>query len=485
MIARVFREICRQHAERPALSELELQFSYTTLARRIDSLAIVLVGTHQLKPTNPVAIQLPNSADFAVSFFALMQLGSPAILLSTHWKGPEIQEVLNQVPVQAVISSRGLLPRWEETSLDKSVPRLAAEDFLQEHGSGTSRPCAQFPPVPAGTQPAIIFCTAGTTGRPKLVVRSHENLLANAANVAERLALQPGSRTLAVVPFYHANGFSNCLLLPLLSGSSIFLMRRFEPESLAMLVEQKQIEVLMGSPFIYEQLVEAGKGVYGSVHTALTSGAPLPPRVEQECRQHLGLRVRQLYGSSETGTIAIQPNRDGQPAGSVGVPLSRVEIRILGPNRLPLPAGTSGEIAVRSPAVMSGYWESGGLSRTGFQGDFFMTGDLGFLTGEGELVLQGRAKPVINVGGIKVDPEEIARVIREIPGVLGCKVYGVSHPVQTEIIAASIQCDPNKPVERKQVVEHCRQHLAEFKIPRQIFFSQESGDPILGNTGRI
>jgi acyl-CoA synthetase (AMP-forming)/AMP-acid ligase II len=261
-------------------------------------------------------------------------------------------------------------------------------------------------------------------------------------------------------------------------------MRQFDPETTASLIRQHQIEVLVGSPFIFEALARTGSGSFRSVHTALSSGAPLPPRVEQDCFRHLGLRVRQLYGSTETGTIAIQSQRDDQAAGSMGSPLPRVEIRILGPDLLPLPEGESGEISVKSPALMSGYWENGAASRSGFHGDFFRTGDLGFLTAGGELVLQGRAKPMINVGGIKVDPEEIAMVIRKIPGVLSCKVYGVSHPAQTEIIAVSLQCDPERTVDRSQVVDHCRQHLSEHKIPRQIFFSRGTDDVLLGKSNR-
>lgn len=473
-------DACARHAGRPALIKDGQPIRYDELAGRVETLASRLLTLLWPRPGDVVALQLANSADFVAVFFALMRLGVAVVLLNTRWKAAETSRALNGLPIKALITSREILAQEEGDDNTHGVPRWATEELMSVSPGG--RTSATVPPAAetAGDRAALLLCTSGTTGLPKLAVRSHQGLLANAANVAGALGVSPGCRVLSVVPFYHANGFSNCLFMPLLYGATLCVMRAFDPAELAAVVAREKVDLLVGSPFIYSQLAGGRAADYASVRTAISSGAALPAETESACRERLGLCIRQLYGSSETGTIVIQSPFDNQPGHPIGLPLPGVEISILDLARRPVPPGGEGEIAVRSPAVMSGYWGPAGLSRAGFENGFFRTGDLGCLDGRGRLVLRGRVKKHINVGGVKVDPEEIAQVLRRLPGVEGCCVHGVPHPVQTEVVAATVTVKADAQLSRRDVVAHCRRHLAESKIPRQIIFSSAALDDILG-----
>jgi long-chain acyl-CoA synthetase len=297
-------------------------------------------------------------------------------------------------------------------------------------------------------------------------------LIAGATNTAQALGLQPGRRFLGAVPFYHANGFSNCMLLPLANGATVVLMRRFTPGGLVDLLQREAIQVLIGSPAMFSLLVDhcpLSLGFSG-IETCLSSGAPMPPELITLCESRLGLGVRQLYGSTETGTVSIQPADERGGAGDVGRPLPSVEVRIVHEDGRELPPGEIGEVLVKAPTAMRGYLGEPPFEPRAVPAGFVPTGDLGRLDERGHLVMAGRHRRVVNVSGIKVDPTEVENVLREIPEVRACRVLAANDHRHLEIVKAIIAVASGASLSRPQVVGHCRKHLAEYKIPRVIEF---------------
>jgi acyl-CoA synthetase (AMP-forming)/AMP-acid ligase II len=277
-------------------------------------------------------------------------------------------------------------------------------------------------------------------------------------------------RMLSVAPFYHAFGFHSCMVLPLLHGATAVLLPSFTPASLGAVVARERIQFLMASPFIYAMLLEKGvsRDSFASVEVAVSSGARMSPDLLCRCADRLGLRVLQLYGTSETGALAIESPGVPVQTGVAGHPIRSVEIRILDEHGHGLGPGCTGEVAVRGPGVMTGYVGEPDLNREVFLDGFFRTGDLGKLDPSGVLILSGRCQAILHVGGIKVDPAEIEEVLLEMPEVRDCVVHGVHDERQGEIVAAVIAVRPGCALGRQAVVAHCRQRLAEFKIPRRI-----------------
>jgi long-chain acyl-CoA synthetase len=274
------------------------------------------------------------------------------------------------------------------------------------------------------------------------------------------------------MPFHHVGGFDNCMALPLLFGATAVVLPSFTPAAAEAAVAQERVQLLMGSPFIYSMLLEsnANRASFASVETAISFGAPMAQDLARRAEERLGLRVRQHYGTTETGVIAIQSTDTPFQPGIAGQIAASAEVHILDERGEPLGIGCSGEVAVRGPGVVTGYLNEPDLNRELFRDGFFRTGDLGRLDASGTLILCGRSKMVLNLGGIKVDPAEIESVLLEMPEVRDCIIHGVADARQGEIITVTIGVRPGFTLSRQAVVAHCRRRMAEFKIPRQIEF---------------
>jgi long-chain acyl-CoA synthetase len=259
------------------------------------------------------------------------------------------------------------------------------------------------------------------------------------------------------------------------------LMRKFVSRQLIELVQKERISVLIGSPFIFRVLAEHVEDPlsFASVRICLSSGAPMPRNLTERFLNEFSLTVRQQYGSSETGTIAIEAEDEALGA-TVGPPLANVEVKIIGETGAELPAGETGEILVKSATMTNGYVGEHVDNRKFFHQGFFRTRDLGFIDQRGNLVLTGRMKRLINVAGIKVDPVEVENVLKSHPGVKDVSVHAEIGKLEMEVLKATIVALPGSGLSRSKIIKHCRAHLAEFKIPRIIEFKASLPVNLLG-----
>jgi long-chain acyl-CoA synthetase len=475
MITDRFELVRRQHAGSPAVIDGEEELTYRELGSRTDACARFLSRALQPAPGDVVAVSLPNCWEFVACCFAIVRAGAIMMPLNPQWRPRELGSLGGRVPLSAAITTEALAERWKGIVPPDRVI-VADEPGVQQawRRPPPGEPSASCPPRrDLADEPALYLTTSGSTGRPKLVPRTHRIALAGAGNVGGALGLPAGRRLLSVIPFHHSNGFSNCLLMPLLHGASLVLMRNFTPAGLVDAVARRRAQVLIASPFLLSLLVDHGAGpeYFSSVDLCISSGAPLSRELAALVKARLGMRVRQLYGSTETGTVSIERDGGSQDEGSVGKPLNGVEVRILDNDGGELGAGETGEIAVRSGAVMPGYLDDPEENARRYHSGFFLTGDLGRLAPDGSLVIAGRKRRWINLAGVKVDPVEIEQILRMLPQVAECRVDGAAGPRQSEMIRAEIAFHPGQSLGRGEVVAHCRMHLAEYKIPRVIEFT--------------
>jgi len=250
-------------------------------------------------------------------------------------------------------------------------------------------------------------------------------------------------------------------------------------------IRDHRIQVLMGSPFLYTMLAESGaaRASFESVEIAVSFGAPMPPKTAAACESMLGLRIRQLYGCTEAGVITIQRAGSAFRPGSVGYPVESAEVRILGDRGEWLGAGSTGSLAVRGAGVIPAYFDRADSDTKVFQDGFYITGDLARMEPDGELMLCGRSKAMINISGIKVDPVEVEHVLLLLPKIRACNVRGVHDDRQGEVIEALIELRPGCALTRRDVIAHCRAHLSESKIPRRIEFSLAASMDAAGKRG--
>jgi long-chain acyl-CoA synthetase len=385
--------------------------------------------------------------------------------VNTRWRRQEVQWLAENLPLTCVLTTEDLREAWLGVSEHLPPERVVSVAGIE---TGSARPASQREPFK--DHPLVYYLTSGSTGRPKIAQRTHNNLLVAADNVGQVLGVKPGMRFLGAVPFHHPTGLSNCILLALMNGASIVTMRSFHPRDLMEVVRSEKVEVINASPFVFRTVVESVSDAraFRTVKICTSSGAPMPAEVTQQCRESLGLVVRQLYGSSETSTISIETADATGIEGSAGKILPHVQVRILRPDESLAPPGEAGEIAVRSPAMTPGYVGEPESIERNMADAFYRTGDRGWTDGGGNLFITGRLKRVINVGGSKVDPVEIEKALAAMPEVQKCLVSGIASSRQTEIIAAQIVPRPGQHLSRAQVVEYLRGVLAEYKIPRVI-----------------
>jgi long-chain acyl-CoA synthetase len=480
------REIGRQHRDDAAIIDGDRRMTYGDLLQRIDVARGRLERALTPEPGAVIAASLGNSWQFVACFFAVAELGGVFMPCNPQWRAPELRWFARRLGFRAIITEPAFRAAWEE--IREVLPRgsvvtvdeVTGGGEAGGAGSGATRAMAE-------DAPALYLSTSGSTGTPRIVIRSRGNLLAGARNVARGLGIGPGRRFLSAVPFHHANGFSNCLLMPLLSGATIVPVRQFTPGACAELIRRERVDVLIGSPVIYALLLDgvADGALLSSLELCFSAGARMPEMVAELWRKRFGLRVRQWYGTTETGVVSIDRVGDEPRPGAeacVGAPVPGVEVECLDPDGNALGPRVTGELAVRSPTLMSGYAGEPESSQRALHRGFFRTGDIGQIDAEGNLYLSGRVRGAINVAGVKVDPVEVERAVEALPGVSACRVDAVASPKEGEVIRARIVVDQGLRMTRRDVIEQCRRQLAEYKLPRIVEFVESVSATLAGKT---
>ncbi|HLY20755.1 MAG TPA: fatty acid--CoA ligase family protein [Bryobacteraceae bacterium] len=449
MIAERLREVAEDNPGNLALVDGRERITYGQLLQRIDSAREWLRQRHHIAPGDVVLVSLENSWQLVACFFAIAELGGVCMPVHTGWRAPELRVLHERLKIRVVITGRAI-----------------DDGFGEAPGSPRAHPGDVH-------SPALYLATSGSTGTPRIVPRSHGNLLAGARNVARALNIDPERRFLCVVPFYHSSGFHNSLIVPLLNGARLIVMRNFTPAACARLVRAEGADVLIGSPFIYRMLLEQAQDL-PTLNLCVSAGARMAETLSVAWQERFGTRIRQLYGSTETNVISIDRSTELGPPETVGTPIDEVEVRIL----------DDGEVAVRSPMVMSGYVADPEWNLRVFDGGFFRTGDLGSLDSDGRLRLYGRTRRVVNLAGVKVDPVEIEQVIESLAGVAACQVDAGNGDGESELIRARIEPREGVEMTRAAVIAHCRLRLADYKLPRIIEFVAALPVTLTGKTSR-
>lgn len=354
---------------------------------------------------------------------------------------------------------QGAAPRSDLASL---ADRLAAGLIIGRDLPGLpSLPLrADFPPAPAaGPEGGLMLQSSGTTGMPKIVRRNAKSLRAVARNVADAVGLTPNDVVGAAIPMGHSYGIENALLAPLAAGASIRVFASFEPAAIAS--HLTGITVFPGVPFFFEAISRATAN-RGSLRLAYSAGASLPARTAAAFQDAFGLRLGQLFGTTEVGSVAFaHPDDPAFDPASVGKPMHGVRIRIADGDGRDLPRGAEGQVLIAAPSMLESYADAPlDLTPDGF----FPTGDLGRLDETGQLSITGRLKFIVDVGGLKVNPLEVEAVLASHPRVADCIVLPLSLSETVTRLRALVV--PRAAIDLESLRDFCRARLAPHKVPR-------------------
>lgn len=487
-----------EHAEvRPdhvAVVYEDQRIGFAELVERIERLAAGLADLG-IGPGDAVALLLPNDPTFIVSWHAVTGLGAIVAPVNPAFKQDELEFTFRECNVKAVISDERAAGVCERivAGFDRPVeviPTTAA------HGQSLTLDMLAERSSPARLEersPDEVYLyqfSSGSTGRPKRVPRTHAQCVAEGELYNATFGRDSEDRVFCSIPMFHTYGMGACLFWSATSGATMviledpnpFLLRRHRALEL---IEQERATVYPGVPFNFRLLAEAPAGAdLSSLRLLFSAGTALPRPTFEAFGERFGLLVRQLYGSTEAGFMTA--NFDPDPVAtfeSVGTPAGDVEIRILDEDGDALPTGEEGEVAVSSPAMTDGYSGMEELNREAFRDGYFHTGDLGRLDDEGRLYLTGRKKLLIEVGGYKVDPIEVQDVVVAHPKVREAVVVGAEGSVEGEELVKAVVV-PDEDVDDRELLEFCRERLANFKVPQIVEFREEIPKSPLGKVLR-
>lgn len=457
--------------------------TYSELLDRAGRLAGGL-GALGIESGDRVVLLLPNGARFVEVWWAILCCGAVVVPLNPSTTSEELRFYIDNCGAGCVITDTEHLSSVEALFAGTATRRVAtivcvdaASEGIENYEAliARSRPSVGRAAQALG-RPCAIYYTAGSTGRPKGVVRSHLSVAWGLAMLARRLS--HSDVLLARAPMAHTGGSLTGPFAVLIAGGTLVIASRSDPDTLLGLVQQHRVSRLYLHPVL------SAKGLFASMDRTpfdlsslrclhWTAGS-LPEAIRSEIfRRFPGLPLEVTYGMTEVSNIATYDcdATSARPSNCVGFPWPGSEIGILGADGAYLPPGAGeGEVVVRSPTAMSGYWDAPDLTATAMRGGWLHTGDLGRLGEDGELYLTGRIKDVIKTAGMTVYPAEVEHALAAHSDVLEAVVFGAPHPHWEEAVTAVVALRAGSFVSEAELIEYCRRHLSGYKLPKQVFF---------------
>ncbi|CAD6568031.1 MAG: hypothetical protein ASARMPRED_001389 [Alectoria sarmentosa] len=428
-----------------------------------------------------LSIVLPNSFEFVALFLAISCMRAVAVPLNPALKQDEYGFYLEDLESEIVFVPKGAFCERHAAvlaALDKGVTII--ECCLNDGQIVLDQPAAQ-------QDVALILHTSGTTGRPKAVPLTHQNILASVTNVCATYNLTPHDRTVLIIPLFHIHGLLASTLAPLYSGGTVIIPNRLTPSFWTDFIAYNATWYT-GTPTSHSIILQfpLPKPIPPRLRFIRSGSGPLSPSLHQKLETAFGVPVLDNYALTEAcGQITsnLLPPVLRKP-GSVGT-ATGVAVLILDPQGRPLPPDTEGEICIRGPNVTSGYLDNETANAASFTSDrFFRTGDYGRCDGDGYLFLTGRIKEVINKGGEKISPAELDDVIVQHPAVVEAATFAMEDEMYGQDVAVAVRIFDGEKIDAVGLRRWIRGRVAAFKVPKKIFFVSEIPKTATGKVRR-
>lgn len=466
LLESLFNNAARQPQELAIIDDRG-RYSYGQLAAMTAGLGIYLCAQTS-KPH--VGLLLPASAGYVASFYGTLLAGKSVVPMNYLLGDREIAHVIADSDIDTVITIPLLAGRLK-------AARLNIVDLTQ---FPQTPPAALTPKLPPRNPDdlAVLMYTSGTSGLPKGVMLTYENLQSDVDAAIEYAALRQQHRFLGVIPLFHAFGMTAMMLAPIQLGTSVVYLARFSAVGTLNAIREHKVSILFGVPSMFAALAHL-KGAtpddFKPMYALISGGEPLPPVLYDSFNKRFGVPIYEGYGLTETSpVVTLNVPRDNRP-GSVGKPLPGVTLKIADDSGAALPAEQTGEIWLKGPMIMKGYHNLPDDTAAALTADrFFKTGDLGRIDADGFLHITGRKKEMISVAGEKAYPREIEDTLLRHPAVADTAVLGKKDPARGEVVVAFVIPREGHNPTPDELRGFCRdQGLAQWKCPREIFLVQD------------
>lgn len=514
-LTEAWRARVARHPDAPAIA----YFDTVLTAREVDELSDALAaGFHSLgtRRGDRVGIYLQNIPQFALCLLALWKLGATGLVLNPMYRGQELRRLVDDADAIGIVCADADVPDAAATLTGSSVEwmvstsplafqsrhdprvfpdggrRLTAAEYDLEELIAEFRGIGPRAATQSGEDVALLTYTSGTTGPPKGAMNTHANLLAVTGTYATWIELRPGDAVYAMAPLFHITGAVINATIALLHDALLVMTNRFDPAVAIDAFREHRVTFTIGSITAFNaiaQLPHASREHFASLRSVYSGGAPIPPSTIERFRERFGVYIHNIYGMTETssGVIAVPlgaqaPVDEASGTLSVGVPLPGLDARVVDSSGRVLPAGEQGELVLRGPQIVPGYWRRPEETAAAIPEGWLHTGDGAIIDAEGWVYLVDRLKDQINTSGYKVWPREVEDTLYAHPAVHEVAVVGVPDDYRGEVVVAHVSLKAGALAAPEELIAFARDRLAAYKCPRVV---QVVADLPKTQTGKI
>ena len=437
-----------------------------TTWRELRDAAVACAWRARRDPGGVTLVSAPNGAELLVAILGCLFAGERVLPVSPELRPSELADLAARAGVsRAAVAERAR----RAPAAPPALPLLPLGELASGAGARTvarGLPC----------DGSILLPSSGTTGVPRIARRTLAALEAVGEGSRRAIGIGAGDEMLVAIPLHHSYGIDQAVLTAMLAGCALRIARRFEPTRLRAAL-RGGVSVFPATPFVFDALARTAREAVRlpRLRRAISAGSPLRRRVHERFERAFGVRIGQVYGATEFGSVTWNPPDDaGFDPESVGRPLPGVELRILDASdprvERPLAAGSEGHVAVSAPSMLAEYVDEPGSP---LRGGFFATGDLGRVDASGRLSLTGRLKLIADVGGLKVNPLEVEAALSRHPGVREVLVYATPFTETAERLRAVVVPEDGAEVDAEELRRFAQEQLLPYKVPRSFELRQE------------
>jgi len=472
--------------EKTAIFFKEKSITYEELDHHVLSFSNFL-KEKGVKKGDKIILNASNSPEFLYTYLGTVRNGAVIVPINPSFTIEEMKFIAADSDANFLFIQEAILTK-NGVSADVLSKELGVIVFVINDAllaEIAKAPKVDFDFVTDENDISTFLYTSGTTGVPKAAMLTHKNLLSNTRQCTIGVGTKPEDIFMCVLPMFHVFAFTACQLMPLFLGATVDIVELFTPKVVINNLLERNISIFMGVPAMYMVLIEAGKNniSFPKLRLAVSGGAALPVEVYHQAKSTIHLPIIEGYGLTESSPGAAFNPYDGvQKPGSIGLPLIDMETRIAGPNDEELPVGEVGELLLRGPNVMLGYYKRPEDTATALKNGWLHTGDLAKVDEEGYIYIVDRIKDMVIVSGLNVYPREIEEVLHQHDKIKDVAVIGVADRLRGETVVAYVILKDGETADQKEILGWLETRLAVYKRPKRVVFMDELPR---NNTGKI
>jgi len=464
--------------DRPAIIFEGSELSYRELNLRANRLANALKA-NGVQGGDRIALYLPNIPNFAICYVAALKAGAVAVSINSIFKSEEVKYIVNDSGATILFTVGELLhnvPRADCPSLKHLVVcegdaegNVSLEEWLSRGASDARAMDLDR------EDPAVLLYTSGTTGFPKGATLTHGNVVSNIYATMHHAGFRHDDRMMLFLPLFHVFGQNFIMNATFNACATLVLHRRFVPDQVLDSIQRHRATMFFAVPTIFINLLSTDLSRYdlSSIRYDFSAAATMPQEVSRRWSERFKRPVFEGYGLTECSPFACYNHDFRHKFGSVGTAVENFELKIMDEHDREVPLGEWGEICIKGPGVMKGYWGKPDDTATALRDGWLHSGDIGTMDNEEYVFIVDRVKDMINVSGFKVWPAEVEQVLYRHPAVREVAIYGVSDPIKGEAVKAAVVLKEGSQATGDEIVAFCRDRMAVYKAPASVEFVKE------------